>query len=468
MRFYHLGAHELWYDEIFTVSYARFPWGNWNAPLYGIFLHYWTQLWGFSEVSLRFPSLLFSFFSVVLVYLLGKEIFDQKTAVIGAFLMGLSPFHLWYAQEARDYSMVLFIGLLSSFCFSRALKEKKTKIWISFVLISLTGFYTNYFYIFLFIAQTLYFLFIKRRKLSLKEAIYFLMPALGFVLYLPRFLHKFLTVKKGFWVPVPMGQSLRVTLENFVLGYHGSALLYLIADMAVLLLFVCAGAAVYRKKEQRAGLFFCLFLFLLPLLAVFAFSKLFFSVYLDRGLIIFSPYFYLILSWGVTALRGVKRTGALFGLIGILLISNFRYSQDLMYPPEIHHRGTYTKKPVKPAAGFIENHIEPGDIIAFTNESILSPFEYYSGMFPCYYFFDPGIPDTSWQRPVDEDAHTIPLAKIPGLKFKKLWVLASDWGRTGKLCGNSQSVLKWCAENLKLELSCEVDGLWMGRYARNE
>ena len=150
-RLYHLGYCDLWYDEIGTVSYAQYPWGNWNAPLYWIVLHFWTKIFGISEFSLRFPSLIFSFSSVILIFVLGKELFNKKTGFIAGIFMGLSPFHLWYAQEARDYSMLLFFGLLSSLLFYKALRKGENRQWLLFILVSFLGIYTNYFYIFLFL-----------------------------------------------------------------------------------------------------------------------------------------------------------------------------------------------------------------------------------------------------------------------------------------------------------------------------
>jgi 4-amino-4-deoxy-L-arabinose transferase-like glycosyltransferase len=167
-RFFRLGHHDFWYDEIFTLNYARCPWHNWNAPLYYLSLHYWTNIFGISEFSLRLPSLIFSFCSLILLYFLGKTLFNKKVGIISSILIGLSPFHIWYAQEAREYAMILFFGLLSSLLFSMALKNGKVKLWLFFILVSIVGLYTHYFYIFLVLAQCLYLLYIRKFKIDFK------------------------------------------------------------------------------------------------------------------------------------------------------------------------------------------------------------------------------------------------------------------------------------------------------------
>ncbi|MBU2062783.1 MAG: glycosyltransferase family 39 protein, partial [Candidatus Omnitrophica bacterium] len=203
LRLFRLGYHDFWYDEIGSVGYALCPWNHWNAPLYGIVLHFWVKIFGVSEFSLRMPSLIFSFLSVVLIFFFGKELFNKKTGLIAASLMALSPFHLWYAQEARDYSMLLFFGLLSSCFLFKALKNPDGKNWIFFLLASLAGLYANYFFIFLFIAQGRYVGMFKKAAFSLKTVICFLLVILWFTLYLPRFLEKFYFVWAGFWLPKP-------------------------------------------------------------------------------------------------------------------------------------------------------------------------------------------------------------------------------------------------------------------------
>ncbi|MFC1710018.1 glycosyltransferase family 39 protein [Candidatus Omnitrophota bacterium] len=179
LRLYRLGYHDLWYDEVVSLDYAIFSLKNWNAPLYWILLRYWIKVFGISEFSLRFPSLIFSFFSVIMVYFLGKELFGKKSGIIASIFMGLSPFHLWYAQEARDYSMVLFSGLLSSHLLYKALKENRRSSWVFFALASIAGFYTNYFYAILFIAQALYVIFLGKSKLNFKTAFSFLVIIAG-------------------------------------------------------------------------------------------------------------------------------------------------------------------------------------------------------------------------------------------------------------------------------------------------
>lgn len=468
LRLYRLGFHDLWYDEITTISYARYFRNNWNAPLYWLLMHFWIKACGISEFSLRFPSLIFSFLSVILVFNLGKEFFNKRVGIVASILIGLSPFHLWYAQEARDYSMVLFFATLSSYLLFKATKEKGFKLWLLFVLVSIMGIYTSYFYLLLFLAHGIYIIFNSQFKLRFKEIICFLIVMLAFLLHLPKFFSKFYFLSQGFWIFKPTWKSLIITLENFILGYNGTSVLYLISDILAGI-FLISAVWCMRKKELREKILFCIFLCFVPIIAAFIFSKVFFSIYLDRGLIIFSPYYYIILSLGIVSLFRKLKIPLLALFIFIVLIAVYGYFKDQMVMPLEHHLGTYIKKPIKPITKFLTNAVEPkDDIVAFTNVSTVPSIYFYSKekLSSFYFLFDPQFPDTNWQRPIQENKYNVPFYKINLLRFKRLWVISSDWARSGELDEHSRSVKDWLDKNLKLEFAKEFDGLWLYRYVK--
>ena len=468
LRVYRLGYHDFWYDEAWTVNYAKYPWENWNAPLYWIILHFWTKLFGFSEFSLRSPSLIFSLLSVTLTFLLGKRLFNKKVGILASLFIGFSPFHLWYAQEARDYSMVLFLGTLSSYLFFKATKEERLKLWLSFVLVSMLGLYTNYFYIFLLISQGLYFVLLRRWRLNFKEIICFLVIALGFIPYLNRFLTKFYYVWGGFWIPKPSLKSLIITIENFILGYNASSHLYLISDLLLSLFFICA-VLNFKKKELRESLIFCLLLFIFPILAVFIFSKLFFPIYIDRGLIIFSPYYYLLLGLGIDYLgdKQLKKI-ILSAFLVILLISLSSYYRNLMPAEPGHHIGVVLKKPYKPALRFIENNFKLGDIIMHTNSSSQEVFEFYSRNKEITqdFLFASKMIDPNWDRPYESGVGIVSVEELASINAKRIWVVSCDWQRGKELDKNSKAVNSEMSKLYKLDLSLEFDGLWVYRYLK--
>lgn len=133
LHFWELGKQSVWIDEMFTLRNIECTWSeviktsvtvNNSPPLYYICNKLFCSVFGYSEIALRFLSALFATLSVVMLYFFTKEIFSKKIALLSAFLLAINPLALWFAHEARNYTMVVFL-LLFSLLF--ALKYWKTK-----------------------------------------------------------------------------------------------------------------------------------------------------------------------------------------------------------------------------------------------------------------------------------------------------------------------------------------------------
>ncbi|HEX6946694.1 MAG TPA: glycosyltransferase family 39 protein [Acidimicrobiia bacterium] len=108
IRLVDLGGRSLWVDEGATwvqsqrslADLARVNEDPEHPPGYYMLIHFTTRV-SDSEAGLRFPSVVASTLSVLLVYYLGRRLVDHKTGLIAAALLALSPLDVWYAQEAR-------------------------------------------------------------------------------------------------------------------------------------------------------------------------------------------------------------------------------------------------------------------------------------------------------------------------------------------------------------------------------
>jgi len=187
LRLWHLNGQSLGYDEGYSVALARQSLSAIAAqtaadiqpPLYYDLLHFWMQLFGMGEAAVRSLSLLFGVLTVPLLYALGRRLFGPATGLGAALLGAVSPFWIWYAQEARNYTLVTFLGLLSSYlllavslpcragegrgvkpCEGSEPSQGSAGLWLAFVLTNVAAVYTHYYAFFLVAFQALFFLLI--------------------------------------------------------------------------------------------------------------------------------------------------------------------------------------------------------------------------------------------------------------------------------------------------------------------
>lgn len=122
LRAYQLNAG-LWLDEILTlVKYARLPVGEivtfYDSEnqhfLYSLLARISLVSFGESVWALRLPAVIFGVLSIPTMYLLGCELTDRLEAMLAAALLTFSYHHVWFSQNARGYSGLLFWAILSS------------------------------------------------------------------------------------------------------------------------------------------------------------------------------------------------------------------------------------------------------------------------------------------------------------------------------------------------------------------
>jgi hypothetical protein len=260
---YHLEANDLWYDEIYSVLISKNFFTDCNPPVYFAFLHYWIKLFGLSEFSLRFPSLIFSVASIPCLFILGKKIFNRQVGLYGALLMSLSGFLPLVCSRSPSLQFKRTGKYFINLYFYRFITEGKIKLDLVYILFSVLGLYVNitYYHLFLIPIQFLAVAVFIRKECFLKLIFFLSLIFLFFALRLDLFISKFLYVKDGFWVPQPNLKSLIFTLENFNLGYSVSCGLYWLSDLIALIILVFGLSVLQEKGESRRNYVFLILFF---------------------------------------------------------------------------------------------------------------------------------------------------------------------------------------------------------------
>src|SRR5690606_20311742 len=93
-------AGSFWFDEAFSVHFASKPLSElWsflrfehNPLAHFVLLHAWMKVFGETELAARALSLVAGFFSLITVFLLGKNMFGIRAGLWSAFFFTLSTF----------------------------------------------------------------------------------------------------------------------------------------------------------------------------------------------------------------------------------------------------------------------------------------------------------------------------------------------------------------------------------------
>lgn len=140
LRAYRLDYQSLWNDEIVTwVSAQGSAWRiatqrveNSNIPpLYylvvGASLPLQSRIG--VEAALRATSVLVGVLSIPLLFVVVRTWLDERVALLTAAAMTVSPFHVWYSQEARPYALLLCLSLVALYCLQQALAQPGRWEW---------------------------------------------------------------------------------------------------------------------------------------------------------------------------------------------------------------------------------------------------------------------------------------------------------------------------------------------------
>ena len=157
-----------------------------HPPLYYLMVRFWVQLFGNSVAVTRSLSALISLLVFPCVYWLCLELFESPlVGGIAITLIAVSPFHVLYAREAREYSLWTVTILLSSAALLRALRLNRLSTWGIYTVTLSLSFYTFPFSIFVGIGHGIYVMAMERFRLTQTVRAYLLASLVGLLSFAP-------------------------------------------------------------------------------------------------------------------------------------------------------------------------------------------------------------------------------------------------------------------------------------------
>lgn len=369
----------LWLDEAINVVAAKnldflsfvtkYPIGDYHPPGYFAILWVWSHLFGFSEMAVRFPSVLLGVGTVFFTYLLGKEVFSRKVALLAALFLAVASLHVYYSQEARMYSLSAFSVSVLTYFLIQLLKGKKWSI-LGYAASTVLVLYSDYVTYLIFPAH-LVFLTLGKHNIWKK---WFLALSLSGVSFLPWLTVLPLQIAEGIkgsadlpeWKQVAGGAGLkdlslvwvkmligRISFENKFL-YGG----------VISFLSVLWGIGVIKGIRKVRGVWV---LVLVPLILSWGISFFIPMLSYFRMLYIL-PAFYLLAAAGISYLP--KNIGRLLVLILV--------SANLVFLSIYYTNPKFQREDWRGAAKFFNNLSVTEPVILFENNHVPFPFVYYA------------------------------------------------------------------------------------------
>jgi uncharacterized membrane protein len=128
-----------------------------NSPAYYGVLWCWINIFGMSDLAIRFPSIIFSTLTVLLLFIFVRTHFrNERLALLAAGVAAIEPFFVAHAQVARNYSMTFFLTLLATHVFLLLMRQRSARLILAYGLIFVTSVLSHYLAITVFLCHGIY------------------------------------------------------------------------------------------------------------------------------------------------------------------------------------------------------------------------------------------------------------------------------------------------------------------------
>lgn len=169
IRIHDLAGQSFWWDEAYTALlaerglraiYHELRSFDFHPPLHYLLTWAWLPIAGRSEFALRYLSVAAGCLTVGVGARLGRRLYGERGGLAAGLVFALSPFLVYYSQEARMYSDLALWGMLSSLALWKWLAKTspqvpfppaerrrggETRLLLAYAATTALALYTHYF-----------------------------------------------------------------------------------------------------------------------------------------------------------------------------------------------------------------------------------------------------------------------------------------------------------------------------------
>jgi mannosyltransferase len=361
-----LSKWSVWHDEGYTLSLiengpseiiSRTAYDV-HPPLYYLVLKAYTSVLGDNIVTLRSMSIVFGLLSALVLFLLSRRLYGRKVAYIATSLLLLNPAFIRYSQEARMYTLAMFLLLSATYLLVELIqKPKRLYVLGLYSLCAGSLVYTHYFASLGLLIHPVMIYFslgardvksVLRSRIVRTWAVGVLIAIVAFLPWLPLLLRQGTIVSYGFWIPKISVESFFSTIASFIV-FRPTWLHWAQTELWSLLAFVqmaivaYACRSVYKSSLTSTQKLVLIGGWSVPMLVLYFVSVFpgLTSLYYDRYFVSFVPFFSLLLAFWMSAMTKSIRSRLprlllvalmIFGLVRVSIYgNNYGHKSDDYY-----------------------------------------------------------------------------------------------------------------------------------------
>jgi 4-amino-4-deoxy-L-arabinose transferase-like glycosyltransferase len=133
-------------SEILSGKVNNYNEFDFRPPLISVIISGLYLIWHNPLIANLFVSLLASL-SIIFIYLLGKEMFNDKVGIIASIILTLSPIHIYFSKTLLVHTTAIFFTLVALFFLKKGENTKKSYLFLLAGIFSAFAILTRFTYL---------------------------------------------------------------------------------------------------------------------------------------------------------------------------------------------------------------------------------------------------------------------------------------------------------------------------------
>ena len=258
---------KMWLDEAQSVNIARLPVSqipgalrrDGAPPLYYVLLHFWIGIVGNSDAAIRSLSGLFAVLALPLLWWVVRHGYGKTEALAALAVLAASPFAVYYATEARMYSLIVLLVIAGLGAVQALMARPTVPRALLLAVVAALLLYTHYWSLYLLAVVGVWLVYVsvrssgERRRSGIYGIAALVLAGISFVPWVPSFLYQRAHTGTP-WAAAPTLASAYGWLAGFVINQNiqdTNLSLHIELGLVLLILLLAFGFAARPAGRDR-------------------------------------------------------------------------------------------------------------------------------------------------------------------------------------------------------------------------